>query len=251
VADTCVNGGPRSRSSSGDVTTVTVVLADDHAVVRRGLRALLDAEEDIEVVAEAGDVGATVRKTRGYKPNVLVLDLNMPGGSGLEAIPKVLEVSPSTRIVVLTMENEPQWARAALRAGALGFVLKEAADTELLDAVRAAVGGHPYLNPRLGVRIATEPEAPNGSPDGLSDRELEVLSLLTLGYTNSAIANKLFLATRTIESHRWHILRKTGRTTRAELVSYAREHGLFDWASLDRGHTATVGHVGHGGRCQR
>jgi DNA-binding NarL/FixJ family response regulator len=101
------------------------------------------------------------------------------------------------------------------------------------------------------VRIATEPEAPNGSPDGLSDRELEVLSLLTLGYTNSEIANKLFLSMRPIESHRWHILRKTGRTTRAELVSYVRENGLFDWASLDSGHTATVGHVGHGGRCQR
>ncbi|HSO99476.1 MAG TPA: response regulator transcription factor [Solirubrobacteraceae bacterium] len=215
--------------TEGDVATpvATIVLADDHAVVRRGLRMLLDAEDGVEVVAEAGDVGATLRKVRGYQPSVLVLDLNMPGGSSLEAIPRLLEASPGTRIVVLTMEDEPQVARVALRAGALAFVLKEAADTELDDAVHAALAGQRYLNPRLGARVATEPEATTGAVDGLSDRELEVLRLLALGYTNGEVANKLFLSVRTIESHRSHIQRKTGATSRAGLVSYAREHDLF------------------------
>lgn len=205
-----------------------IVLADDHAVVRRGLRMLLETQEGFDVVAEAGDVGAALRKVRAYKPDVVVLDLNMPGGSSLEAIPRLLEASPGTAIVVLTMEDEPQFARVALRAGALAFVLKEAADSELEDAVHAALAGHRYLNPRLGARVASEPEATTGAADGLSDRELEVLRLLALGYTNREIANDLFLSLRTIESHRSHIQRKVGATSRAELVSYAREHGLFD-----------------------
>jgi len=225
------------------------VLADDHALVRRGLRVLLDAEEGVEVVAEAGDVGATLRKTRGYKPNVLVLDLNMPGDSSLEAIPKLLEISPGTRIVILAMQNERHWARAALRAGALGFVLKEASDAELLDAVHAAVAGHQYLNPRLGARIAAEPEP--GSTDELSDRELEVLRLLTLGYTNGEIARLLYLSTRTVESHRSHILRKVGCTSRAELVSYVRENHPFGWASLDTRCGNLGGDVGRGDQCKR
>jgi len=250
MADTHVNGAPLWRSPSGDVTTVTIVLADDHPLVRRGLRMLLDAEGRVEVVGEAGDVGAALRKTRAHKPNVLVLDLNMPGGSSLEAIPKLLEASPSTGIVVLTMQDEPHWARAALRAGALGFVLKEASDAELLDAVQAAVAGHEYLSPRLGARIAAEPQAAQ-PPDGLSNRELEVLGLLTLGYTNMEIAHRLYLSLRTVESHRSHIVRKTGRTSRAELVSYARENGLFAQASLDGWYGAAGGHVGRDSRCQR
>ena len=226
-------GPERARLQSGESirpdarTAVTVVLADDHPVVRRGLRKLLDAQEGVKVVAEAGDVRATLRKVRGYKPSILVLDLNMPGGSTLEAIPTFLEASPSTAIVVLTMQDEPETARAALRAGALAFVLKEAADTELEDAMHAALAGDPYLNPRLGARVATEPEAMTGGVDGLSDREREVLRLLALGYTNAEIANDLFLSVRTVETHRSHIQLRTGATSRAELVSFAREHGLF------------------------
>ena len=216
---------PRSSAPSREVTPVaTIVLADDHPVVRRGLRTLLDGEEGLEVVAEAGDVDTAVRKVRGYKPDVLVLDLSMPGGSGLEAIPRVLKASPRTAIVVLTMQDEPEVARAALRAGALGFVLKEAADSELEDALRAALSGRRYLNPQLGARIASEPEA---TPTELSDRELEVLRLLALGYTNAEIADQLFLSVRTVESHRSQIAHKTGRVSRFELVRYAREHGLF------------------------
>jgi two-component system, NarL family, response regulator NreC len=206
----------------------TIVLADDHAVVRSALRMLLDAEAGLEVVAEAGDVEQTLRKVRGYKPNVLVLDLSMPGGSSLAAIPTLLEASPATAIVVLTMHDEPAFARAALRAGALGFVLKEAADTELIEAVHAAAGGHRYLNPQLGARIAAEPKAITGAPDHLTDRELEVLKLIVLDYTNTEIAHKLHLSVRTVESHRSHIHHKVPHTSRAELFEYAREHGLVE-----------------------
>jgi len=216
-----------NEAGTDAATVVRIVLADDHAIVRRGVRMVLEAHDGFEVVAEAGDVGAALRKVRGYKPDVLVLDVSMPGGPSLAAIPSFLEASPATAIVVLTMEDQPEFARAALRAGALGFVLKEAADSELEGAVRAALAGHQYLNPRLGARLATEPEAASGAPDGLSDRELELLRLLALGYTNSQIASKLFLSIRTVESHRSHIQHKTGGTSRAELVSYAREHGFF------------------------
>jgi two-component system, NarL family, response regulator NreC len=204
------------------------VLADDHAIVRSALRALLEAEAEFEVVAEAGDVDESVRKVLAYKPNVIVLDLSMPGGSSLTAIPRMLEVSPDTRIVVLTMENEPRFAREALRSGALGFVLKDAADAELVSAVRAALKGQRYLNPQLGGLIAAAPDTPPGPPDHLTDREVEVLKLVAMGYTNAEISQRLYLSVRTVESHRAHLQQKAGRSTRAELVAYAREHGLLD-----------------------
>jgi len=160
-----------------------------------------------------------------------VLDLSMPGGSSLGAIPRMITSSPQTAIVVLTMEDEPRFAREALRAGALGFVLKEAADTELVAAVRAAATGQRYLNPQLGGLIAAAPEAPIGPPDGLSEREVEVLRLVALGHTNAEISDQLYLSVRTVESHRAHIQQKVGRTTRSELVAYAREHGLLETAS--------------------
>jgi len=207
---------------------MTIVLADDHTVVRSGLRMLLDAEDGLQVVAEAGDVAEAVRKVRAYKPDVLVLDLSMPGGPSLAAFPSLQEASPRTAIVVLTMEDEPRFARAALRAGALGFVLKEAADTELVEAVNAAGAGVRYLNPQLGALIAAEPEASTALPDGLSEREGEVLRLVVLGHTNTEIAQKLFLSVRTVESHRAHIQQKAGATTRADLVAYARKHGLLE-----------------------
>lgn len=205
---------------------MTIVLADDHTIVRSGLRLLLDAEAGIEVVAEAGDVEEAARRVLAYKPSVLVLDLSMPGGSSLEAIPRMRAASPRTAVVVLTMESEPRFARAALRAGALGFVLKEAADSELVQAVRAAAAGLRYLNPQLGAAIAAEPEPRVGAPDGLTDREVEVLRLVVLGHTNAEIATRLYLGVRTVESLRSNIQHKTGTATRAELVSYAREHDL-------------------------
>jgi two-component system, NarL family, response regulator NreC len=208
-------------------SAVTIVLADDHTIVRSGLRMLLDAEAGMQVVAEAADAEEASRRVLAYKPSVLVLDLTMPGRSSLEAIPRMLEASPKTAVVVLTMESEPQFARAALRAGALGFVLKEAADTELVQAVRAAAAGLRYLNPQLGAAIAAEPDASGRAPDGLSDREVEVLRLVALGHTNAEIAAQLYLSVRTVESHRSSIQHKTGTSTRAELVAYTRERDLM------------------------
>jgi two-component system response regulator NreC len=212
----------------GHVSDVTVVIADDHAVVRKGLRLLIEAEPGLTVVAEAGTVPDALRMAKAHRPNVLVLDLNMPGGSSLEAIPTLRTEAPMTAIVVLTMQNDPSFARQALQSGALGFVLKEAADDELLGAIRLAADGETYLNPRLGARLAAAPPEPAGPPDDLSDRELEVLKLIALGHTNSEIASQLYLSVRTVESHRAHIQQKTRRSSRAELVRYALEHRLVD-----------------------
>jgi two-component system response regulator NreC len=215
-------------SDAGADALITVVLADDHTVVRSGLRMLLEAEAGMEIVAEAGDAESAARYVRGHKPSVLVLDLNMPGEPSLEAIPKLTESSPDTAIVVLTMQNEPAFAREALRAGARGYVLKHSAGTELVEAIRTAVGGGTYLNPALGARVAAEPPAPAGPPDELTEREVEVLRLIALGHTNNEIAGQLFLSVRTVETHRAHIQQKLGLSTRAELVRYALDHDLVD-----------------------
>lgn len=207
---------------------IRIVLADDHGVVRAGLRLLLDTDDEFEVVAEAADVDGALRAVLGYKPDVLVLDLNMPGTpTSLEAIPGVTERSPDTRTVILTMQEDPEYARHALRAGAVGYVLKEAADAELVEAVRRAAAGQTYLNPALGARLATTPEQAPGPPGDLSEREAEVLRLIALGHTNAEIGEQLFLSVRTVETHRAHIQQKLGRSTRAELVRYALDHGLL------------------------
>ena len=214
-------------ATSDPVPPIRVVLADDHAVVRTGLRMVLDAEPDLEVVAEAGDVAGAMRAVRAYHPHVLVLDLNMPGESSLKAIPRFVRELPETAIVVLTMQQDPAFAREALRNGARGYVLKEAADSELVQAVRLARAGRTYLNPELGARMAAEPP-PSGPPDDLTERELQVLRLIALGHTNAEIAEQLYLSVRTIESHRAHIQQKIRRSTRAELVRYALDHGLIE-----------------------
>src|SRR6266480_1279844 len=221
--------GVSDEEDATEQQPISIVLADDHAVVRSGLRLLLDAEADFEVVAEAGDAAAAARYVRGHHPAVLVLDLNMPGGSSLEAIPAIRQSSPATQIVILTMQEEPAFARQALTAGAIGYVLKEAADEELVEAVRRAAAGELYLNPRLGARVASEP--PPGPPDGLSDREVDVLRLIALGHTNAEIATQLFLSVRTVESHRAHIQRKLDLSSRAELVRYALGRGLVGTAT--------------------
>ena len=207
------------------VKPIRVIIADDHSIVRRGLRELLEAEGDFEVVAEAGDIAGAKRYLRGHRPDVLILDLNMPDGSSLEAIPAMRADCPETRIVVLTMQNEPAYARRALSAGALGYVLKDAADAELVEAVRRAAVGDGYLNPRLGARLAAEPSGP---PDGLTERELDVLRMIALGHTNAEIADRLYLSVRTVETHRAHIQQKLSLGSRSELVRYALAHGLVD-----------------------
>ena len=207
--------------------TIKIVIADDHAVVRRGLRMLLDAEEGFEVAAEAGDAEDALRYTRAHRPDVLVLDLNMPGElTSLEAIPQVPE---PTRVVVLTMQEDPEFARQALSSGAAGYVLKESADHELVEAIRAAAAGETYLNPRLGARLAAAP-AKEEAPDDLTDREIDVLRLIALGHTNAEIGKQLFLSVRTVETHRSHIQQKLRRSSRAELVRYAIDRGLLDQA---------------------
>ncbi|MGZ5309533.1 MAG: response regulator [Solirubrobacterales bacterium] len=210
--------------TNGDGAVVKIVLVDDHAVVRSALRALLEKETDFEVLAEASDGGEAVRFAMGHRPDVVVLDLNMPGVAGLDAIAPIRERCPETQVVVLTMQNQPGYARQALQAGAVGYVLKEAADSELVRAVRLAAEGQTYLQPEVGARLAAEGD----SPDNLSERELEVLKLIALGHTNGEIADDLVLSVRTVESHRAHIQQKLGRTTRAELVRYSLDRGLIE-----------------------
>ncbi len=212
--------------SASKQASIRIVLADDHTVVRSALRMLLEAEPGFEVVAEAGDADSAVRYSLGHKPDVLILDLNMPGRPSLEAVPDILAASPQTEIVVLTMQNEPAFARRALQAGVRGYVLKEAADAELVQAVRSAAAGDTYLQPALGARLVTDDDAGRG--DDLSEREREVLRLIALGHTNAEIASQLYLSIRTVESHRAHIQQKLRLSSRAELVGYALENGLVE-----------------------
>jgi two-component system response regulator NreC len=221
--DTPTHGPGADEAPTGG--TIRVVIADDHAVVRRGLRQVLDAQDGFEVVAEASDLADARRYVRGHHPDVLILDLNLPEGLSLGAIPDIRAENPETQIVVLTMQNEPAYAREALSAGALGYVLKEAAESELVEAVQRAAAGDTYLNPRLGARVAAEPLP--GPPDGLSEREVEVLRMIALGHTNSEIADELYLSVRTVETHRAHIQQKLRLGSRSELVRYALDHKLI------------------------
>jgi len=204
---------------------ISIVLADDHTVVRRALRVLLEGELGFEVVAEAEDADGAIRYLRGHKPDVLILDLNMPGRPSLEAIPEMREASPETRIVVLTMQKESAFARQALQLGVLGYVLKDAADDELVQAVRSAAAGETYLQPALGAKLAAEPEI---AVSDLSERETDVLRLIALGHTNAEIAAKLYISVRTVETHRAHIQQKLGVSSRAELVQSALARGLVE-----------------------
>jgi len=221
-----VLNSPTSREQ--DEATLRIVLADDHAVVRAGIRMLLESQPGWDVVAESADADSAARQVRGHKPDVLILDLAMPGRSSLDVVPQIRRDTPRTSIVILTMEADAAFARKALSAGASGYVLKEAADSELIDAIRRAAAGGSYLDPMLGAELAAMPPERNGVHDQLTDRELDVLRLIALGNTNTEIAAALCLSVRTVESHRGHIQAKTGRSTRAQLVSYALEAGLLD-----------------------
>ena len=207
-------------------TPIRLVLVDDHEIVRGGLRLVLEGQPGWTVEAEAGDIDRALRAVLGHKPDVLVLDLNLAGVSSLAYIPQFLERSPGTRIVVLTMQTEPAYARDALVAGASAYVLKEAAEEELVSAVIAAVEGRTYLNPAVGAMLAAA-MANEGNDRELTEREEEILTLLALGHTNGEIADQLFLSRRTIETHRANIQRKLDLSTRAELTRYALEHHLL------------------------
>jgi two-component system, NarL family, response regulator NreC len=203
---------------------IRVVLADDHAVVRSGIALLLQSSGRFEVVAEAGDLDTARRYVLGHKPDVLVLDLSMPGDETLPAIPALAE---HCAVVVLTMQTEAEWATRALQQGALGYVLKDSAYAHLHDAVAAAARGERYVDPVVGGRLATARRTERRTlPDALTPREVEVLRLVAVGYTNKQIATELDMSVRTAETHRAHIQRKLDRSSRADLVRYAVDHDL-------------------------
>jgi two-component system response regulator NreC len=191
---------------------------------------LLDAEADLEVVAEAADARGAVFEVRAHKPDVVLLDVVMPGRSGIEAIPDLLKEAPETRVLVLSMQDDPAYVREAFGAGAKGYVLKEAVDAEVVGAIREVAEGRQYVHPALGARLiaAEAEERSRAEEDPLSDREREVLRLLALGHTNQEIAEALFLSVRTVETHRAHIMQKLRISTRAELVRYALSEGLLE-----------------------
>ena len=209
---------------------IRVLIVDDHAVVRSGLRKVVESEPDMEVVGEAGDARNAVFQTRETEPDVILMDVVMPGKTGIEAIPDVLHDAPEAKVLILSMQDDPRYVREAFAAGASGYVLKEAADSEVVGAVRAVAAGERYVHPSLGARLvaAEAEEQRKAEADPLSDREREVLRLLALGHTNQEIAKALFISVRTAETHRAHIMQKLRLTSRAELVRYALAEGMLE-----------------------
>jgi len=210
--------------------TIRVLVVDDHAVVRSGLRLLIDAEADMETVGEAGTVRDAIFEARSTNPDLVLMDVVMPGESGLEGVPKLLHEHPDLKVLVLSMQDDPRYVREAFAAGASGYVLKEAADAEVVTAIREVAAGGRYVHPELGARlVAAEAEAArHAEQDPLSDREREVLRLLALGYTNQEIAKQLFISVRTAETHRAHVMQKLRLASRAELVRYAIGQGMLE-----------------------
>jgi two-component system, NarL family, response regulator NreC len=208
-----------------DERTITVVLADDHVVVRGALKALLEEQSSFEVVGEADDIASARAAVAAEKPGVLLLDVNMPDGLAVDAVAGLREEAPATEIVLLTMERDPALARRAIDAGARGYLLKDAAHLELIEAVRRAAEGRGYLSTALGAGLQSRGEAEAAA---LSPRETEVLRLMALGHTNREIAEQLSLSVRTVETHRSHVQQKLGLDGRPALTRYALENGLLD-----------------------
>jgi len=209
---------------------IRVLIVDDHAVVRSGLRMLLEHDEEISVVAEAGNAEEAIDAAREQHPDVVLLDVVMPGTSGIEATPAILEASPASKVLVLSMQDDPRYVREAFGAGAMGYVLKEAAESEVVQAVKQVAAGGNYVHPALGARLAAAEAKAQAQADAdpLSEREREVLRLLALGHTNQEIAKMLYISVRTAETHRAHIMQKLRLSTRAELVRRAIASGLLD-----------------------
>jgi two-component system, NarL family, response regulator NreC len=204
----------------GSAGRLTVVVADDHAIVRAGVRMVLASDTTFEVVGEASDVASAIRAVEAHRPSILLLDLHMPDGLSLEALPTILSASPDTLVVALTMQEGPAFASRALTAGMRGYVLKEAVETELLGALRTVAAGRRFLDPRVGAAVAASLP--------LSEREQAVLRLLALGNTNAQVARQLRFSERTIEACRAGIRQKLGISDRAELTKYAHSHGLLE-----------------------
>ena len=210
--------------------SIRVLVADDHAVVRSGLRRVLDAEDDIETVGEAANADRAIFEAMELKPDVVLMDVTMPGKSGVDALPALLQSVPDARVLMLSMHDDPGYVRAAFEAGASGYVLKEAADSDVVAAVRAVASGERYVHPTLGAKLiaAEAEERRRADADPLSEREREVLRLLALGHTNQEIATMLYISVRTAETHRAHIMQKLRLSSRAQLVRYALDSGLIE-----------------------
>jgi len=204
---------------------ITVLIVDDHDLFRAGLRSRLENESDIQPVGEAGTAEQAVVKARALQPDIVLLDLMMPRKSGVEAIPEIKQVSPTTRVLVISSQAAPSAVRQALAAGASGYLPKRASDGELITAIRRVAAGEGYVEPGLGAKLVVEDGIPALEP--LSERERDVLHLLALGYTNQEIGRKLFISVRTVDTHRAHIMRKLRLETRAELVLFALANGLI------------------------
>jgi two-component system, NarL family, response regulator NreC len=210
--------------------SVRILIVDDHAVLRAGLKMLIDAEDDLEAVGEAANARDAVFQARSLKPDVILMDVVMPDQSGLDVVPTLLHERPETKVLVLSMQDDPQYVRQAFSAGASGYILKDAADTEVVAAIREVASGNNYVHPTVGARLiaAENAEARRAEEDPLSDREREVLRLLALGHTNQEISAQLFISVRTAETHRAHIMQKLRLTSRAELVRYALDQGVLE-----------------------
>ncbi len=212
---------------------IRLVLADDHAVVRAGLRALLDAEADLTIVGEAGTGQETLAICAAARPDVVLLDVTMPGNEHLDVVRSLAACAPETRVLLLTMHQDVRLLREAMKLGAAGYVLKKSAESQLLAAIRAVAAGGRYVDPAMGAALlepphATAPQAPRAGLRGLTSREVEVLKLAAQGYANKEIAAKLFISVKTVETHRSHINEKLGIRSRVELIRVARQAGLLD-----------------------
>jgi DNA-binding NarL/FixJ family response regulator len=204
---------------------IGVVIVDDHALVRTGIRTRLASEKDVDVLGEAETSQQAVTLVRSLQPDVLLLDLLLPGASGYDVIPQIADVSPKTRVVICSAMTSTDAIRRSLAAGAVGYVAKRASDGELVEAIRRAAAGERYVDPALGAKLALPLDA--GLPESISDRERDVLQLLALGYTNHEIAKMLFISVRTVDTHRAHIMRKLDLNSRSELVMFALANGLI------------------------
>jgi len=217
------------------VEKIRVLLADDHAVLRAGLRMLLDAQEDMEVVGEASTGEQAVTQAKKLNPVVVLLDITMSGPDGLDAVQKIKENNPEVKVLALTMHDDESYLRQVLKGGGSGYVPKRAADTELLSAIRAVHEGGTYLHPshaqallesESAIGVQKEDRGPSGY-DLLSNREREVFRLVALGYTNKQIAKELFISVKTVETYRARMQDKLGIRSRAALVRYALNEGLL------------------------
>jgi DNA-binding NarL/FixJ family response regulator len=212
-------------------SSIRVLVCDDHTLLRSGLRLLLEGEPDIVVVGEAGNADEAIESAGSLEPDVVLLDIVMPGRNGVEALPDLLAAAPESRVLVLSMQDDPTYVRRAFAAGATGYLVKEAADTELVQAIREVAAGRNFVHPALGARLAgVEPDLESSGMELLSEREREVLRLLALGHTNQEIAKLLAISVRTVETHRAHLVHKLGLKTRAEIVRFALATGQLETA---------------------